>query len=94
MAQGHNIRDRRARKLVRELLCPIGTIERETAAAGMDYPCGDHVWRNVGVRYGVGAELQMGNTSESPFRDAKFGLIGLVRSKQRSLEVVLDTTPA
>jgi hypothetical protein len=53
IAQRHNFRDRRTRKLVRELLYPIGTVEWKTAAAGMDYPCGDHVWRNVGVRYGV-----------------------------------------
>ena len=75
MAQRHNLRDRRARKLFRELLYPIGTVERKTAAAGVDYPCGDHVWRNVGVRYGVGAKLKMGNISESPFRGAFLRLI-------------------
>ena len=52
MAQRHNFRGRRARKLCRELLCPIGTVERETTAAGVDYPCGDHVWRDVGFVMG------------------------------------------
>jgi len=75
MAQRHNLRDRHARKLFRELLYPIGTVERKTASTGVDYPCGDHVWWNVGVRYGVGAKLQMGNISESSFRGAFFGLI-------------------
>jgi predicted alpha-1,2-mannosidase len=53
MAQRHNLRDRRARKLFCELLHSIGTVERKTAGAGVDYPCGDHIWRNVGVRYGA-----------------------------------------
>ena len=84
MAQRHNFRDRRARKLFRKLLYPIGTVERKTATAGVDYPCGDHVWRNIGVRYGIGAELPMGNISESSFRGAFFGLIeGLARHLDR-----------
>jgi hypothetical protein len=78
VAQRPNFRDRRARKLFRKLLYPIGTVERETATAAMDYPCGDHLWWNTGVRYGIGAELQMGNINESPFRGAFFGLIELV----------------
>jgi hypothetical protein len=47
----------------------------------MDYPCGDHIWWNVGVRYGTGAELQMGNISESAFRGAFFGLSELASLK-------------
>jgi hypothetical protein len=41
------------------------------------------IWQSVGIRYGVGAELEMRNISQSPFPGAFFGLIELVRSKQR-----------
>jgi len=75
MAQRHNFRGRRAWELFRELLGPIGTVKREATPEGVDFSCGDHVWRNVGVHYGAGAELQMGNISENPFRGAFFGLI-------------------
>ena len=74
MAQRQDFHDRRARKLFPELLCPIGTVERETFTAGVDYPCRDHVWWSVGVRYGVGAEPQMGNISAGPLRGAFFSL--------------------